>query len=40
MSLLTVIQNTWRKKLRHITIPLTKQNKSVTVSKIHAHGAR
>jgi len=40
MLLLTVIQNTWREKLRHTMMPLTKRDKSLTESKIHAHGAR
>jgi len=40
MSLLTVIQNTWREKLRHTMMPLTKRNKGLTVSKIYAHGIR
>jgi len=40
MLLLTIIQNTYRERLRHTTMQLTKWNKGLTVSKIHAHGAR
>jgi len=40
MSLLTVIQNTWNRRLTHTMMPLAKQNKSSTIFKINAQRAR